>query len=126
MRKKEHENEEIRTFIKKSVLSKTFFSIRLLILVSLALCLALIYVGIKVEEERLEYEISENKNKEEALLKENLVLRREFAKLKSLERIEKTAKEIGLKFPTQGDINCSADINSDLIGKRQNSRCPKH
>jgi hypothetical protein len=126
MLNKEHENEQIRAFIKKSDLSKTFSSIRLLILFSLFLCLALIYVGIKVEEKRLEYKISANKNKEEELLKENLILRKEFAKLKALERIEKTARELGFKFPNQEDINCSAGMNLDLIGKRQNSRCSNH
>ena len=66
--------------------------------------LSLVYVRIKVEELSLGYEISRNKKKTQDLLKENRTLQSDFMKLKSPQRLEQMAVELGFKFPTQQDI----------------------
>ncbi len=76
----------------------------MIVLILIVVGLSLVYVRIKVEELSLGYEISRNKKKTEDLLKENRMLQSDFMKLKSPERLEKSAIELGFKFPTQEDI----------------------
>ncbi len=83
---------------------KSVLSVGLIILILIAVGLSLVYVRIKVEELSLGYEISRNKKKTQDLLKENRTLQSDFMKLKSPERLERTAVELGFKFPTQQDI----------------------
>jgi len=87
-----------------SNLERVVFSTRFLVLVLFLLGLALAYITIKVESLRIGYEISASKKKEEEVLKENLILQAEFMKLKSPERIESIARNLGFKFPTQDDL----------------------
>lgn len=87
-----------------SNLERVIFSTRFLVLVLLTLGLAIAYITIKVESLKIGYEISASKKREEEVLKENLILRAEFMKLKSPERIEGIARELGFKFPTQDDL----------------------
>lgn len=74
------------------------------ILVLIALALALFYVRFKVEELRIGYEISRNNKQTNELLKEKRILQSEFMRAKSPDRLEKTALEMGFKYPTQEDI----------------------
>ena len=83
---------------------KSILSLGLLVLILIAVGLSLVYVRIKVEELSLGYEISRNKKITQDLLKENRTLQSDFMKLKSPEKLERTAVELGFKFPTQEDI----------------------
>ncbi len=83
---------------------KSILSIGLIVLILVAVGLSLVYVRIKVEELSLGYEISRNKKKTQDLLKENRTLQSDFMKLKSPQRLEQMAVELGFKFPTQQDI----------------------
>lgn len=83
---------------------KSILSIGLIVLILIAVGLSLVYVRIKVEELSLGYEISRNKKKTQDLLKENRTLQSDFMKLKSPQRLEQMAVELGFKFPTQQDI----------------------
>jgi len=76
----------------------------IIVLILIVVGLSLVYVRIKAEELSLGYEISRNKKKTEDLLKENRMLQSDFMKLKSPEKLEKSAIELGFKFPTQEDI----------------------
>ena len=82
----------------------SILSIGLIILILIAVGLSLIYIRIKVEELSLGYEISRNKRKTQELLKENRTLQSDFMKLKSPEKLERIAIDLGFKFPTQKDI----------------------
>jgi len=82
----------------------SILSTGMIVLILLAIGLSLVYVRIKVEELSLGYEISRNKKKTEDLLKENRILQSDFMTLKSPERLERSAIELGFKFPTQEDI----------------------
>jgi len=83
---------------------KSILSIGLIVLILVAVGLSLVYVRIKVEELSLGYEISRNKKKTQDLLKENRTLQSDFMKLKSPQKLEQMAIELGFKFPTQQDI----------------------
>jgi len=83
---------------------KSVLSAGLIVLILIAVGLSLVYVRIKVEEVSLGYEISRNKRKTQDLLKENRTLHSDFMKLKSPEKLEQVAVELGFKFPTQEDI----------------------
>jgi cell division protein FtsL len=83
---------------------KSILSIGLIVLILVAVGLSLVYVRIKVEELSLGYEISRNKKKTQDLLKENRTLQSDFMKLKSPQKLEQMAVELGFKFPTQQDI----------------------
>lgn len=82
----------------------SILSTGVIVLIIIAIGLSLVYVRIKVEEVSLGYEISRNKKNTEDLLKENRILQSEFMKLKSPEKLEEVAAELGFKFPTQEDI----------------------
>lgn len=88
----------------RSDLERAIFSTKFLMLSVLTVCFALLYITIKVEAVKVGYEISSNKGKEEETLKQNLILRAEFMKLKSPERIESIAEGLGFRFPTQEDL----------------------
>ncbi|MEE8044907.1 MAG: hypothetical protein V3R67_05150 [Thermodesulfobacteriota bacterium] len=83
---------------------KSVLSLGFVVLILIAVVLSLVYVRIKVEELSLGYEISRNKKTTEDLLKENRTLQSEFMKLKSPEKLEQIATDLGFKFPTQVDI----------------------
>ena len=83
---------------------KSILSIGLIVLILIVVGLSLVYVRIKVEELSLGYEISRNKKKTQDLLKENRTLQSDFMKLKSPQKLEQMAVELGFKFPTQQDI----------------------
>ncbi len=87
-----------------SDLEKAVFSTKFLMISLLAVCIALLYITIKVEAVKIGYQISSNKKKEEEVLKQNLILRAEFMKLKSPERVERIAEDLGFRFPTQEDL----------------------
>jgi cell division protein FtsL len=89
---------------RKLNIDRSFLSKRFMIFALLALGLALAYVHIKFEETKLGYDISTNNKKEKEISRENLILQAEFIKLKSPERIESIARELGFKFPTQEDV----------------------
>ena len=82
----------------------SILSTGVIVLILIVITLSLVYVRIKVEEISLGYEISRNNKSTEDLLKENRLLQSEFMKLKSPEKLEKSAAELGFKFPTQQDI----------------------
>ena len=82
----------------------SILSVGLIVLILIAVGLSLFYVRIKVEEVSLGYEISRNKRNTQELLKENRILQSEFMKLKSPDKLEHAAKDLGFKFPTQQDI----------------------
>jgi cell division protein FtsL len=88
----------------ESEVEKVIFSTKFLMLSLFAVFFALIYITVKVEAVKIGYEISANKNKEEETSKRNLILRAEFMKLKSPERVESIAEELGFRFPTQEDL----------------------
>lgn len=83
---------------------KSVLSLGLMVLILIAVGLSLVYVRIKVEELSLGYEISRNKKTTEDLLRENRTLHSEFMELKSPEKLEQIATDLGFKFPTQVDI----------------------
>ena len=89
---------------RKSNFDKVILSTRFLVIVALTVSMALAYIHIKVRATKLGYEISVNKDRKDELFKENLFLEAEFMKLKSPERIEYLARELGFKFPTQEDV----------------------
>jgi len=82
----------------------SILSTGMIVLILIAIGLSLVYIRIKVEELSLGYEISRNKKKTEDLLKENRTLQSDFMTLKSPEKLEKSATQLGFKFPTQKDI----------------------
>lgn len=83
---------------------KTVVSTGFVIIVLIAVALALFYVRFKVEELRIGYEISRNNKQTKELLKEQRILRSEFMRAKSPDKLEKLALELGFKYPTQEDI----------------------
>jgi cell division protein FtsL len=83
---------------------KSVLSLGLIVLILIAVGLSLVYVRIKAEELSLGYEISRNKKTTEDLLKENRTLHSEFMELKSPEKLEQIATDLGFKFPTHVDI----------------------
>jgi cell division protein FtsL len=87
-----------------STLERVVFSTRFLVVIILVMVLAIAYITIKVEAIRMGYEISASKREEEKSLKENLLLTAELMRLKSPQRVEGLAHELGFKFPTQEDL----------------------
>jgi cell division protein FtsL len=89
---------------RKSNLDKVILSTRFLVIVALTVSMALAYIHVKVKATQLGYDISVNSQKKDQLFKENLFLEAEFMKLRSPERIEYLARELGFRFPTQEDV----------------------
>jgi cell division protein FtsL len=100
-----------------SDLERVIFSSKFLAVSLFAVFFALVYITIKVEAVKTGYEISANKSIEEETLRQNLILRAEFMKLKSPERVEHIAEEMGFRFPTQEDIIYIEE--NTVIGERR-------
>lgn len=89
---------------RKSKMEKLIYSTRFIILVLLVIGLALGYVRIRFEETKIGYDISINKKIEKEILSEKRFLKADYVKLKSPERVERIARDLGFKFPTQEDV----------------------
>lgn len=89
---------------RKSKMENLIYSTRFIILVLLVLGLALGYVRIRFEETKIGYDISINKQIEKEILSEERFLKADYMKLKSPKRVEKIARDLGFKFPTQEDV----------------------
>lgn len=61
-------------------------------------------VRLKVEQIKTGYEISENSRIEKELIKTKQNLKAEYMQLRSPERMEYLAENLGFKFPTQDDV----------------------
>ena len=83
-----------------SELLKTEYIILFLIIVFFSLG----FVRVKVEQIKVGYEISENSKLEKELLQKKQNLKAEYMQLKSPERMEYLAENLGFKFPTQDDV----------------------
>lgn len=79
---------------------KTEYLVLLIIIILFSLSL----VSVKVEQIRLGYEISENSKLEKVLIQKKQNLRAEYMQLRSPERMEYLAENMGFKFPTQDDV----------------------
>jgi len=62
------------------------------------------FVRLKAEQLRVGYEISSNSKLEQQLLQKKQNLKAEYMQLKSPERLEYLANNLGFKFPTQDDV----------------------
>ena len=78
--------------------------VKSLILLIIFAALSIMYVRIKVEQIIIGYQISKNNKVEKSLIQDRQLLRADFMKLKSPERLEIIADKLGFKFPTQKDI----------------------
>lgn len=74
----------------------------ILFLVIVFFCLG--FVRVKVEQIKVGYEISENSKLEKELLQTRQNLKAEYMQLRSPERMEYLAENLGFKFPTQNDV----------------------
>ncbi|MCH8029908.1 MAG: hypothetical protein IH874_08265 [Candidatus Dadabacteria bacterium] len=101
--------------LRKSEAPKPSPSKKIIILIVLAVFVALGYIHLKVEEIKLGYGISENKRKEERLIRENQIMLSEYMNLKRPSRISKIALDMGYKFPTQEDVIYTDQIT--IIGE---------
>lgn len=75
------------------------------------------YVSVKIEQVKMGYEISENKEIEQQLMKEKQTFRAELMKLKSPDHLRVSAKELGFKFPTHEDVVFVE--KTTVVGKRR-------
>lgn len=75
-----------------------------LVLLLITILFSLSLVSVKVEQIRLGYEISENSKLEKVLIQKKQNLRAEYMQLRSPERMEYLAENMGFKFPTQDDV----------------------
>jgi cell division protein FtsL len=89
---------------RKSRLEKVIFSTRFIVIVLITIALSLGFVRIRFEEIVIGYKISVNKKIEEEILDEKSFLEAEYKKLRSPQRIEDLARNLGFKFPTQEDV----------------------
>jgi len=89
---------------RKSKLEKLIYSTRFIALVLAVIGLALGYVRIRFEDTKIGYEISINKKVEKGVLSEKRFLIADYMQLKSPKRVEKIARDLGFKFPTQEDV----------------------
>lgn len=96
---------------------KSGFSALTAVAFSLFLVFLLAYVGVKIEQVKTGYEISENKEIEERLMKEKQTYIAELMKLKSPDRLQVSAKKLGFKLPTHEDVVYVE--RATLVGKRR-------
>lgn len=96
---------------------KSSFSAVTVIGFSLFLLFLLAYVSVKIEQVKTGYEISENKEIEERLMKEKQTYIAELMKLKSPDRLQVSAKRMGFKLPTHEDVVFVE--KATLVGKRR-------
>ena len=88
----------------KSKLEKFIFSTKFVIFVVFTIILLLGYLRISLEGTKLGYEITLNKKTEDEINDEKSFLEAEYMKLRSPQRIEDLARELGFKYPTQDDV----------------------
>ena len=88
----------------KSKLDKFIFSTKFVIFVVFTILLFLGYLRISLEGTKLGYEISVNKKAEDEVVDERSFLEAEYMKLRSPQRIENLARDLGFKYPTQDDV----------------------
>jgi cell division protein FtsL len=93
-----------RTRRGKSRLEKFIFSTKFVIFVVFTIMLFLGYLRISLEGTKFGYEIAVNKKMEDEIKDERSVLEAEYMRLKSPQRIENLARELGFKYPTQDDV----------------------
>lgn len=79
---------------------KTEYIILFLFIVTFSLGL----VSVKVKQIKVGYSISENSKLEKTLIQKKQNLRAEYMHLRSPERMEYIAENMGFKFPTQNDV----------------------
>lgn len=75
------------------------------------------FVRMKVEQIKIGYEISENSRIEKELIKTKQNLKAEYMQLRSPERMEYLAENLGFKFPTQDDVIFVE--SSTVVGNRK-------
>lgn len=68
------------------------------------LCFFLAYLHLKIELIEVGYEIADNRGREKDLIENNELLHANFLNLKSPQRIEPLALEMGLRYPLQKDL----------------------
>ncbi|NIP30842.1 MAG: hypothetical protein GTO02_13320 [Candidatus Dadabacteria bacterium] len=102
---------------KKKKNKKNSFSILTVVIFTLFLVISLSYVRIKIEQIKIGYEISKNKRSEQSLLKERQLAKANLMKLKSLDRLEPYARNMGFKFPTHDDVVFIDKVT--VVGKRR-------
>lgn len=68
------------------------------------LCFFLAYLHLKIELIEVGYEIADNRNSEKKLIEDKEILQATFLNLKSPQRIEPLAINLGLRYPTPYDI----------------------
>ena len=62
------------------------------------------FLRVKFEQTKTEYQISENRETERELLKENQLLKHNISNFRSIEFLEPVARKNGFRFPTYSDI----------------------
>lgn len=88
----------------KSKLEKFIFSTKFVIFVVFIIMLFLGYLRISLEGTKIGYEISVNKKTEDEIIDQKSFLEAEYMTLRSPQRIEDLARELGFKYPTQDDV----------------------
>ena len=68
------------------------------------LCFFLAYLHLKIELIEVGYEIADNRVREKDLIENNELLQANFLNLKSPQRIEPLALQMGLRYPLQQDL----------------------
>jgi cell division protein FtsL len=88
----------------KSKLERFIFSTKFVIFVVFTIMLFLGYLRISLEGTKLGYEISVNKKAEDEIKNEKSFLEAQYVTLRSPQRIEDLARNLGFKYPTQDDV----------------------
>lgn len=88
----------------KSKLETFIFSTKFVVFVVFTILLFLGYLRISLEGTKLGYEISVNKKTEDEITNQKSFLEAEYMRLRSPQRIEDLARELGFKYPTQDDV----------------------
>jgi len=68
------------------------------------LCFFLAYLHLKIELIEVGYEIADNRSNEKKYIEDNEILKANFLNLKSPQRIEPMAINLGLRYPSPQDI----------------------
>lgn len=103
--------------MKKNTINNSSFSALTILSFTVFLIFLLAYVSVKIEQVKIGYEISENKELEQQLMKERQVYTAKLMKLKSPDHLRASARELGFKFPTQDDVVFVE--KTTVVGKRR-------
>ena len=103
--------------MKKKTINKSSFSALTVLSFTVFLIFLLAYVSVKIEQVKVGYEISENKEIEQKLMKERQVYTAKLMNLKSPDHLRASARELGFKFPTQDDVVFVE--KTTVVGKRR-------